>query len=159
MRPVRSTLASATGSPSPTGEPPATVVLDAPVVINSSELEAVWRPINYGGRFYGPTRMREALVRSMNLVSVRLLLFETGIGNAVRHIANFGFNDAALPRNGSLALGGGKVFLADFIAPKRGERTPDVAIQALDVKTGKSRVILTETSAFIFSQMRGGAGK
>jgi penicillin-binding protein 1A len=89
------------------GNTPATVVLDAPVVINSSELEAVWRPINYSGRFYGPTRMREALVRSMNLVSVRLLLFETGIGNAVRHIAKFGFNDAALPRNGSLALGGG----------------------------------------------------
>ncbi len=89
------------------GNTPATVVLDAPVVINSSELEAVWRPINYSGRFYGPTRMREALVRSMNLVSVRLLLFETGVGNAVRHIAKFGFGDAALPRNGSLALGAG----------------------------------------------------
>jgi penicillin-binding protein 1A len=89
------------------GNTPATVVLDAPVVINSSELEAVWRPINYSGRFYGPTRMREALVRSMNLVSVRLLLFETGVGNAVRHIAKFGFGAAALPHNGSLALGGG----------------------------------------------------
>jgi penicillin-binding protein 1A len=43
----------------------------------------------------------------MNLVSVRLLLFETGVGNAVRHIEKFGFGDAALPRNGSLALGGG----------------------------------------------------
>ena len=89
------------------GNTPATVVLDAPVVINSSELEAVWRPINYSGRFYGPTRMREALVRSMNLVSVRLLLFNTGVGNAVRHIAKFGFGDAALPFNGSLALGAG----------------------------------------------------
>ena len=89
------------------GNTPATVVLDAPVVISSSELEAVWRPINYSGRFYGPTRMREALKRSMNLVSVRLLLFETGIGNAVRHIEKFGFGDAALPRNGSLALGAG----------------------------------------------------
>jgi len=89
------------------GNTAATVVLDAPVVISSSELEAIWRPINYSGRFYGPTRMREALVRSMNLVSVRLLLFETGIGNAVRHIKKFGFSDATLIRNGSLALGGG----------------------------------------------------
>ena len=96
------------------GNTPATVVLDAPVVINSSELEAVWRPINYSGRFYGPTRMREALVRSMNLVSVRLLLFETGIGNAVRHIARFGFGGAALPYNGSLALGGGAVSPLDM---------------------------------------------
>ncbi len=76
------------------GNTAATVILDAPVVISSSELEAIWRPINYSGRFYGPTRMREALVRSMNLVSVRLLLFETGIGNAVRHLRKFGFSDA-----------------------------------------------------------------
>jgi penicillin-binding protein 1A len=96
------------------GNTPATVVLDAPVVINSSELEAVWRPINYGGRFYGPTRLREALYRSMNLVSVRLLIFETGIGNAVRHIAKFGFPDAALPHNGSLALGGGNASPLDM---------------------------------------------
>lgn len=89
------------------GNTAASVILDAPVVINSSELEGVWRPINYSGRFYGPTRMREALVRSMNLVSVRLLLFETGVGNAVEHIRQFGFPDSALPRNGSLALGGG----------------------------------------------------
>ena len=96
------------------GNTAATVVDDSPVVIRSSELEAVWRPINYSGRFYGPTRMREALVRSMNLVSVRLLLFETGIGNAVRHIAKFGFGDAALIRNGSLALGGGNATPLDL---------------------------------------------
>jgi penicillin-binding protein 1A len=96
------------------GNTPATVVDDSPVVIQSSELETVWRPINYSGRFYGPTRLREALVRSMNLVSVRLLLYETGVGNAVRHIAKFGFGDAALPRNGSLALGGGNASPLDM---------------------------------------------
>jgi len=96
------------------GNTPATVILDAPVVISSSELEAIWRPINYSGRFYGPTRMREALVRSMNLVSVRLLLFETGIGNAVRHLEKFGFSDATLIRNGSLALGGGNASPLDM---------------------------------------------
>lgn len=92
----------------------ATIILDAPIVISSSELEAVWRPINYSGRFYGPTRLRNALVRSMNLVSVRLLLFETGFGNAINHIAKFGFGDAALIRNGSLALGGGNATPLDM---------------------------------------------
>jgi penicillin-binding protein 1A len=96
------------------GNTPATIILDAPVVINSSELEAVWRPHNYTGRFYGEQRVREALVRSMNLASVRLLLNNTGIGNAVRHIAKFGFNDAALPHNGSLALGGGNATPLDM---------------------------------------------
>ena len=97
------------------GNTAATVVDDSPVVIRSSELEKDWRPINYSGRFYGPTRMREALTRSMNLVSVRLLLYKTGVGNAVRHIANFGFGDAALPRNGSLALGGGTASPLDMV--------------------------------------------
>ena len=97
------------------GSTVATVVDDSPVVIRSSELEKDWRPINYSGRFYGPTRMREALVRSMNLVSVRLLLRHTYVGNAVRHIANFGFGDAALIRNGSLALGGGATSPLDMV--------------------------------------------
>lgn len=92
----------------------ATVVLDAPVVINSSELEQLWRPVNYSGRFYGEQRMREAMVRSMNLASVRLLLNNTGIRNAVNHLAPFGFNDSALPRNGSLALGGGNASPLDM---------------------------------------------
>ena len=92
----------------------ATVVLDAPVVINSSALERLWRPVNYSGRFYGEQRLREALVRSMNLASVRLLLNETGIGNAVEHLRPFGLGDAALPRNGSLALGGGNASPLDM---------------------------------------------
>lgn len=97
------------------GNTPATVVDDSPVVIRSSELETDWRPINYTGRFYGPTRLREALTRSMNLVSVRLLLYETGIGKAIGHIRKFGFSDAALPRNGSLALGGGNASPLDMV--------------------------------------------
>lgn len=85
----------------------ATIIDDSPVVIRSSELEADWRPINYSGKFYGPKRVREALYRSMNLASVRLLLYNTGVGNAIRHLRPFGFGDSALIRNGSLALGGG----------------------------------------------------
>lgn len=97
------------------GNTPATVVDDSPVVIRSSELEKDWRPINYTGRFYGPTRLRDALTRSMNLVSVRLLLYETGVTNAVRHIEKFGFGAAALPPNGSLALGGGNATPLDMV--------------------------------------------
>jgi penicillin-binding protein 1A len=92
----------------------ATIILDAPVVINSSALERLWRPVNYSGRFYGEQRVREAMVRSMNLASVRLLLDNTGIRTAVDHLSPFGFNDAALPRNGSLALGGGNASPLDM---------------------------------------------
>jgi len=97
------------------GNTPATIILDSHVVIRSSELEEDWRPQNYSGRVYGEVRMREALVKSMNLASVRLLLEKTGIGNAVRHLEPFGFPGAALPRNGSLALGGGNASPLDMV--------------------------------------------
>ncbi|MFK8053957.1 MAG: penicillin-binding protein 1A [Woeseiaceae bacterium] len=84
----------------------ASVINDAPVVIESSEYEGTWRPKNSTGRFYGLTRMRDALVRSMNLVSVRMVM-RMGVGAARRHIRQFGFGDDALPSNLSLALGSG----------------------------------------------------
>nr|MDA3808114.1 transglycosylase domain-containing protein [Thiomicrorhabdus sp.] len=51
----------------------ATTINDAPVVFHDSNLEDIWRPENYSGRFYGPTRLRNGLAFSRNLVSVRLL--------------------------------------------------------------------------------------
>ncbi|MEM8547743.1 MAG: penicillin-binding transpeptidase domain-containing protein, partial [Pseudomonadota bacterium] len=84
----------------------ATVINDAPVVIQSSEYEGVWRPKNSTGRFYGPTRLRDAIVRSMNLVSVRMLR-DLGIRAARNHMRQFGFDEDALPDNLSLALGAG----------------------------------------------------
>lgn len=83
---------------------PATIINDAPVVFDDDTLEQTWRPQNYSGKFYGPTRMREALVRSRNLVSIRILA-DIGISYAVRYLARFGFTGDALSRDLSLALG------------------------------------------------------
>ncbi|PWN56470.1 penicillin-binding protein 1A [Abyssibacter profundi] len=86
------------------GMTPATVINDAPVVFDDPALEDTWRPENYTGRFYGPTRMREALVNSRNLVSIRLLR-QVGIDAARDHISAFGLPKDRLPRDLSLALG------------------------------------------------------
>ena len=88
------------------GFTPATLVNDAPVVFDDENLEDTWRPENYSRKFNGPTRLREALVRSLNLVSVRVLL-GTGISAAIRHMEAFGLPKSALPRDSSLALGSG----------------------------------------------------
>ncbi len=82
----------------------ASLINDAPVVFEDSELESEWRPENYSGKFYGPTRLREALVNSRNLVSIRLLQ-STGIRTAIKYISQFGFDPALLSRDLSLALG------------------------------------------------------
>ena len=90
------------------GFTPASLVNDAPIVIEGGAGTEEWRPQNITRRFYGPTTLREALVRSRNLVSIRLLR-ATGIGPALRHIGQFGFGPEALPPNLTLALGTGQV--------------------------------------------------
>ncbi len=86
----------------------ASLINDAPVVFQDATLEGTWRPENYSGRFYGPTRLREALIRSRNMVSIRLLR-EIGISYALEHVQRFGFPPGDLPRNLSLALGSATV--------------------------------------------------
>lgn len=82
---------------------PASIVLDAPVVFRMRN-NKVWRPQNDGGGFAGPVRVREALVRSRNLVSVRML-DAIGVDYAVKYVTQFGFEEKELPRNLSISLG------------------------------------------------------
>ena len=84
----------------------ASIINDAPVVFDDDSLEATWRPENYSGRFYGPTRLREALVKSRNLVSIRILQ-AIGLRFATRYAERFGFKRADMPYDLSLALGSG----------------------------------------------------
>jgi penicillin-binding protein 1A len=86
------------------GFTPASVLLDAPIVLEGDGLETSWRPENDGGQFRGPTRLREALYRSRNLVSIRLLR-TMGTGPAMDYITRFGFDKKDLPNNLTLALG------------------------------------------------------
>jgi len=81
-----------------------TLINDAPVVFSDRSLEDTWRPENYSGKFFGPTRLRKALVNSRNLVSIRLLR-SIGVDYAINYVQRFGFKADELPRNLSLALG------------------------------------------------------
>uniref|UniRef100_UPI003F58B625 penicillin-binding protein 1A n=1 Tax=Pseudomonas helvetica TaxID=3136738 RepID=UPI003F58B625 len=86
------------------GYTPATLVNDAPIVFVDEYLDKVWRPKNDTNTFLGPIRMREALYKSRNLVSIRLLQ-ALGVDRTIDYISKFGFNKQDLPRNLSLALG------------------------------------------------------
>ena len=90
------------------GFTPASIINDAPVVFDDSELESTWRPENYSGKFYGPTRLREALYRSRNLVSIRILR-AIGAGYAATYAEKFGFSSEELPHDLTLALGSASV--------------------------------------------------
>ncbi|MDH5435593.1 MAG: penicillin-binding transpeptidase domain-containing protein, partial [Gammaproteobacteria bacterium] len=86
----------------------ASMINDAPIVFDDPGLESAWRPENYSGKFFGPTRLRLALTKSRNLVSIRLLR-SIGIPHAISYASKFGFDTEKLPRDLSLALGSGAV--------------------------------------------------
>jgi penicillin-binding protein 1A len=89
------------------GFSPATVILDAPLVLNDGT-DQLWRPENDSKEFYGPTRMRDALARSRNLVSIRILR-AIGVDYAIDYASRFGFKPDELPHNLTLALGTAQV--------------------------------------------------
>jgi penicillin-binding protein 1A len=82
----------------------ASLVNDAPIVFQEAGMEEAWRPKNDNNTFLGPIRLREALYKSRNLVSIRLLQ-ALGMDYSLDYVSKFGFNRDDLPRNLSLALG------------------------------------------------------
>ena len=90
------------------GYTPASIINDAPVVFEDVALEDTWRPQNYSGKFFGPTRLRVALFKSRNMVSIRLLN-DMGRRHAMQHVTKFGFDRERLPYDLTLALGSGVV--------------------------------------------------
>jgi penicillin-binding protein 1A len=97
------------------GATPATLINDAPIVFEDSALETAWRPTGASSRFYGPTRLREALYRSLNLVSIRLLQ-QTGISHTLSTLKDFGLPTERFQRDLSLALGSAALSPMEMVA-------------------------------------------
>ncbi|STX28248.1 penicillin binding protein 1A [Legionella beliardensis] len=82
----------------------ATLVNDAPIVVDDPSQPTLWRPHNDNLTFNGPTRLKEALVRSRNMVSIRVL-DDLGFNYTIDYVSRFGFHKEKLPKALSLALG------------------------------------------------------
>lgn len=154
----------------------ATVINDAPIAIaNAGSEEDLWRPQEDTKKFYGPTRLREALTKSRNLVSIRLLDL-IGIPYAINYVIQFGFDPNQLPQTLSMALGSGTVtplqlvtgyavfanggyrvhpYFIDHIVDHRGEtiyRSTPIAVN--DTKHPAPRVITPENDYLITSTLK-----
>jgi penicillin-binding protein 1A len=88
------------------GYTPASIVLDAPIELPDGN-RPPWSPRNFKDRYYGPTPLRDALTRSLNSVTVRLV-HAMGIGKTLGYLGRFGLR-GPLPRNLSIALGSAEV--------------------------------------------------
>lgn len=120
----------------------ATLVNDAPIVLVDDYLNQVWRPKNDNNTFLGPIRLREALYKSRNLVSIRLLQ-AIGIDYTIGYIEKFGFNREELPRNLSLALGTASLTPMEIasgwsVFANGGHRIQPYLVQRIDSRSGQT---------------------
>ena len=92
------------------GMTPATTINDTPIVYEDNSSGLIWTPKNYSEKYFGPTRLRLALTRSRNLVSVRLAE-RMGVNSIIEQLSMFGFEDRDFDgnRNLSLSLGSAPV--------------------------------------------------
>ena len=89
------------------GFTPATVVNDAPIVFDPGRNGGqIWEPKNYDNKYEGPLRLRTALAKSKNMVSIRVLQ-SIGPQYAQDYISRFGFDPKQHPAYLTMALGAG----------------------------------------------------
>lgn len=89
---------------------PATVIVDEPISFQDNN--SIWIPHNFENKFFGPTRLREALTFSRNVVTVKLAT-RVGVKYLVKYIKQLGISSPLAP-NLSLALGSSEVTLAEL---------------------------------------------
>lgn len=124
----------------------ASIFNDTPVVQDDPNNDD-WRPQNYTKEFYGPTRLRTALMQSRNLVSIKLLQ-TLGINNAIEVLKDIGIPTSSLPRGLSLALGANnltplELTTAYCVFPNTGYKVePYIVSKIMD---SQNRVVYTAT--------------
>ena len=123
------------------GLTPSTKLNDAPVEFpDPSAPDGVWRPKNYDGRFNGPTTLRNAVVQSRNILTIKVLQ-NIGVDYAVSYAANLGIV-SPLARNLSLALGTSAVTLQEMVRAygaigNQGQRVTPYFITKIVDRTGE----------------------
>ena len=128
----------------------ASLVNDAPIVFQEAGMSEAWRPKNDNNTFLGPIRLREALYRSRNLVSIRLLQ-ALGIDYTVDYVSHFGFNKQELPHNLSLALGTANLTPMEIatgwtVFANGGYKTQPYLIERIDSRHGETLYVTNPPS-------------
>nr|WP_319397158.1 PBP1A family penicillin-binding protein [uncultured Desulfobacter sp.] len=94
------------------GYTPATTIIDSPVVYEDKIHDRVWKPNNYAHKFYGPTLLRQALTKSRNIVSIKILQ-DIGISYVINYAKKLGIT-SPLAQDLSISLGSSGVSLLEL---------------------------------------------
>jgi penicillin-binding protein 1A len=143
---------------------PATVIVDSAIVYEDTERDFTWKPKNYKETFYGPTLMRQALAKSRNLVTIKILQ-DIGIGYAIEYAAKLGIT-SELSQDLSIALGSSGVSLLELtkaysVFANRGDLIEPVFIlkvldrdgNVLEEAAGERRPVIDPDTAYIMTSM------
>jgi penicillin-binding protein 1A len=144
-----------------------TVVVDSPLVFEEAMKEEKWRPRNYDEQFYGPTTLRDALARSRNIITIKVLK-HIGVQHAISYARLLGI-ETPLAEDLSLALGSSAVTLIDMTKafatfPNLGKRPEPVFIRMITDRDGTvleenlpslTTVLSPETSYVMTSLLQG----
>lgn len=123
------------------GFTPATLVLDAPFVLDQGPGLGKWKPSNYSGEFYGPTPMRVGIEKSRNLMTIRLA-DHIGMDKIVEITKRFGIIDD-MPPILSMAIGAGETTLLKMTAAygvfaNGGKKVTPTLIDRIQDRNGKT---------------------
>lgn len=122
------------------GLTPSTRILDAPIVYEDrASPDGFWKPRNFDGKFNGPTTLRNALVQSRNIITIKILQ-QIGVDYAAAYATNMGIT-SPLSRNLSLALGTSGVTLQEMVRAygvlaNQGKRVTPFFIRKIVDRTG-----------------------
>jgi penicillin-binding protein 1A len=123
------------------GYTPSTIVLDAPIEVDTGQGGDVWRPENYGGKFYGPSTLRFGLEQSRNVMTVRLAQ-DIGMPLIADYAKRFGVYDE-LPPYLSYALGAGETTVMRMVTAyamldNGGQRVKPTLIDRIQDRYGRT---------------------
>lgn len=147
----------------------ASLVNDAPINHWDAGSGNSWKPRNSPNVYDGPIRVREALARSKNVVSIRLLR-DSGIANAMQRLNDFGFDTASIPATESLALGSPSATPLQMVTgyaafANGGYRVSPFVVERIEDANGlvlyqaapEQQRIISEENAFLISSALGSA--
>ncbi len=95
------------------GYTPATTIIDSPIVFQNEEMDFKWKPENYAKKFYGPRLLRDALAKSRNVITIKILQ-DIGIDYCISYARRLGIT-SHLDKDLSLALGSSGVSLLEMV--------------------------------------------
>jgi penicillin-binding protein 1A len=146
------------------GYTPASIIMDSPLIYRDTKRNFIWKPKNYEGEFNGPIRLRTALTKSMNVVTIKLLK-NIGIDYTIDYARRLGI-EAPIAHNLSIALGSSGISLLEMVNAyavfaNQGQRLKPVFVTRVEDRNGhvlekhvqRPQKVMDERTAYLVTSL------